>query len=108
MAVSTKPWSAPTLADFGGDVGRLCSACLIDLNPAGQPKVAGQCKLPYKEPGGAVNANALRAISGVLAGARGGVQAPADAKKAAARKLVGLMRGADMQPGDGLLRMAGM
>lgn len=42
-----------------------CSACLVDNNPAGQPKTKDQCHFPYKEPGsGDVNVNALRAIVG--------------------------------------------
>ena len=89
---SNAAWSAPTVSDFGGDVGRYCSACLIDMNPAGQAKTAENCKLPYKEPSGAINRNALRAISAVLAGARGGVQAPASDKAAATRKLASLKR----------------
>lgn len=108
MAISNRPWSAPTVGDFGGDPARYCSACLMDLNPAGGDKVAANCKLPVKEPNGDVNANALRAASAALAGARGGVQAPAEAKRAAARKLVTMMRSAQMTPGQSLTRMAGM
>src|SRR5262249_2508609 len=107
MALSSKPWNAPSVGGFGGGVDRYCKACLIDLNTGGQ-KTAGNCKLPYKEPNGDVNVNALRAIAAVLGGARGGVQAPPDAKKAAARKLVGLMKSANMTPGDPTLKMAGM
>ena len=108
MAASTKPWSAPTVADFAGDPAKYCDACMIDMNEPGGQKTAGQCKLPYKEPDGTVNANALRSIAAILGGARGGVDAPADKKRAAARKTAGLMRANNMTPGDGLMRMAGM
>ncbi|HEV2237406.1 MAG TPA: hypothetical protein VGR57_12160 [Ktedonobacterales bacterium] len=66
---------------------------MIDENPGGKPKVQALCKLPYKEPGGAVNKNALRAIAAALAGARGGLKdVSAAAKKAAQAKLDSLMR----------------
>lgn len=104
---SDKPWSPPTVADFGGDIGKYCAACMIDMNGEGA-KTAGNCKLPYKEPSGAVNKNALRAIAAVLGGARGGVQASPDAKRAAARKTAGMMKQAGMSPGAGLMKMAGM
>ncbi len=38
-----------------------CSASAIDLNPAGKPKTKSNCHLPYKEPGGAINVNGVRA-----------------------------------------------
>lgn len=103
------PWTAPSLADFGGNVADYCAASLIDENAAGAAKVAGLCKLPYKRKADApVNQGALRAAAGVLQGARGGVQASPAAKKSAAAKLVRLMNEAKMTPGDGLTRMAGL
>lgn len=84
-----------------------CAACMIDDNPAGADKKQALCKLPYKEPSGAVNKNALQAISGALQGARGGLVAvsPAD-KKAAAKKCLALMQEAKMTPGQGLKDLA--
>lgn len=69
-----------------------------------------KCKLPYREPkGGAVNKGALRSISGVLQGSMGGVKGVAmEAKRAAAKKCLGLMKEAKMHIGDGLYRAAGM
>ena len=66
--------------------------CLIDLNPPGKPKVKALGKLPVREPDGAYNVNAIHAAVAALAGGRGGVQAPPEAKRAAARKLRALYR----------------
>jgi|SRR5215471_6302454 len=98
---STKPWKAPSVADFGGDVGRYCAACMIDTNPAGSEKTAGNCKLPYKEPGGAVNVAALRAVLSVLGGGRGGVQASSAQKAAAKAKAQRLLSQAGGSPANG-------
>jgi hypothetical protein len=89
------------------DTDAYCAACMIDENPAGGKKTQDKCKLPYKEPGGAVNKNALRAIAAALAGARGGVQASPSSKKAAARKVKALMMEAKMEVGDSTKHMAG-
>lgn len=109
MAFEDTPWTGPTLSDFGGNVNAYCDASLIDLNDGTGRKTAGNCKLQIKRNADApVNMGALRACAAILAGARGGVVAPADAKRAAARRLVSLMRQAKMQPGDNLMRMSGM
>src|SRR5512146_2767539 len=110
MAVSDKAWGSITEADYA-DAADFCSACLIDLNPSGQPKTKALCKLPYKEPaamGGNVNRGGAHGCAGVLAGARGGVDAPMEAKMAAARKLVTVYR-QDLQetPPPSLMQMAG-
>ncbi len=71
-----------------------CQDCLIDLNEAGQEKVQAKCKLPFRKHGASKwNINALRAMG---SGARGlaAVNAPADAKRAAARKIAGKWRSA--------------
>lgn len=85
--VSDAPWNFDD-SDYK-DAETYCAACLIDLN-AGEGKIKGACKLPVKEPGGKVNRNGVHAAAAVLAGGRGGVDAPAEAKQAAARKLVRL------------------
>jgi hypothetical protein len=87
VAFSNRPWSQIKESDYR-DAAAFCSACLIDLNPPGGDKSKGDCKLPVKEPGGAVNINAVHAAAAALAGARGGVQAPTDKKRAAAKRLV--------------------
>jgi hypothetical protein len=76
------------------------------LNEAGEEKVKDKCKLPVKEPGGTYNRNGIHAAAGALAGARGGVQAPAAEKKKAARKLVRLYREMDEEPPESLRRLA--
>lgn len=82
---------------------------MIDENEPGKQKVQALCKLPYREPnGGAVNKGALRSIAGVLQGSMGGLKGVSmDAKRAAAKKCLALMKEAKMQIGDGLYRAAG-
>jgi hypothetical protein len=105
MAVSDKPWSAFSEADYTPE--QFCRAALIDLNTPGDDKVKGQCKLPVLEPNGAVNRNGVHAAAAVLAGGRGGVQAPPDRKRAAARRLISLYRQLDEDPPETLVRLAG-
>lgn len=105
MAVTEKPWDGS--ASRYPSTEAYCAACLIDLNKPGQKKVQSLCKLPIKEPGGAINKNALAAAAAALAGARGGVQAPGPEKKKAARALMRAYREAKMDPPDSLRRMAG-
>jgi hypothetical protein len=64
------------------------SSCLIDTGE-GDPDSKARYKLPVREPGGAINANAVSAATSALVGGRGGVDAPSSAKAAAARKLRG-------------------
>lgn len=108
MAVSDEPWGQVSESDYA-DAGAFCDACLINLNTGGRSGwTKANCKLPVKEPGGDVNRNAIHAAAAVLSGARGGVDAPADAKRAAARKLVAMYRAADEEPPEMISRMAGM
>lgn len=58
MALSNKPWSGA--ASNYKDTAAYCAACLIDDNEPGQPKVQSKCHLPIKEPGGDINAAAVR------------------------------------------------
>ena len=106
MPISNKPWSSVSESDYR-DAAAFCGACLIDLNESGQEKVKGKCKLPVREPGGAINKNALSAAAAVLAGGRGGVDAPPEEKRKAARKLIRLYREAEMEPPESLRRLAG-
>lgn len=91
--VSTKPWSDFSAADY--TPAQWHAATLIhdhdpDGGSGGYPK--SQCKLPVREPNGALNVNGVHAAAGVLAGARGGVDASAAQKQAASGKLRGLYR----------------
>lgn len=104
MAFSRAPWSSPE-ADL--DTEEYCSVCLIDANPAG-PKTKANCNLPVKStPGGPTNINALHACSVALAGGRGGLDAPPEQKRSAARKLIRLYREAGEVPPPSLRRVAG-
>lgn len=88
MAVTSSPWDG-SASRYTPEQWK--ASCLIDTGE-GDPDSKGRYKLPVKEPGGAVNANAVHAAAAALAGGRGGVQASPAAKKAAARKLVSLYR----------------
>jgi hypothetical protein len=105
MPFSDKPWGSISESDYE-DAGAFCAACLIDLNEPGRPKVKDRCKLPVKEPGGVYNRNAIHAAAAALAGARGGVQAPPEEKRKAARKLIRLYREMDEEPPESLRRLA--
>ena len=100
-------WQAP---GKGLDAAAYCKVCLIDTNPPGKTKTKIQCHLPIRQrPGGPVYKQALRSAAAALMGARKPmVGVSASQKKAAARKLVRLMRQAKMEPGASILRMAGM
>ncbi len=105
-AVSDAPWSRFSAADY--DLRQWTRACLIDTGE-GEPDSKDRYKLPVKEPGGAVNRGGAHAAAGVLAGARGGVQASEEQKRAAARKLLAIYRDdLDEEPPESLMTMAGM
>ena len=106
MPFSDQPWSADESAY--SDAAAFCAACLIDENPAGKPKAKGLCKLPVKGAGGGYNRNAIHAAWAALAGARGGVQASAESKRQAARKLVRLYREMGDEVPPAMVRMAGL
>lgn len=104
MAFSNKPWGSISESDYK-TAESFCSACLIDLNSGGE-KTKSKCKLPYKEPGGAVNRNGVHAAAAALAGARGGVSAPSEEKRKAARKLIRLYAQMNEEPPESLRRIA--
>ena len=109
MALSQKPWGKISETDYA-DAADYCSACLLDLNGSGD-KTKAQCHLPVKEPksmGGALNRNGMLAAQGALLGARGGVKLDPAQKRTAAKKLGSMMQNNDMDPAEGLMRMAGM
>lgn len=104
-SVSDKPWEQFTAASYT-TANAYCAACLIDTNQGEKSKAL--CKLPYKEPGGAINRAGVHAVAAVLAGGRGGVSAPQDEKVAAAKRLVSIYRN-DLKedPPESLIRLAG-
>jgi hypothetical protein len=93
--ISNSPWGQFSEADY--DVEQWHNACIIHLHD-GAPESKEQCKLPVREPDGTLNRNAVHAAAGALAGARGGVQAPPDAKRRAAATLRGLYADLEEQP----------
>lgn len=98
--VSDKPWDFSE-ADYG-DADKFCAACIIDLNKPGAEKVKGNCKLPVREPGGALNSNALSAAAQRI----GMTDAPPEEKKGAARKLISLYQEAGKEPPESLVNLA--
>lgn len=109
MPISNRPWGEvdKTVKAYGS-AEKYCLACLIDMNEPGEEKVASKCKLPVREPDGAINRNALAAAAAALVGGRGGVDAPLAEKRKAARKLIALYREAEMEPPESLKRLAGV
>ena len=107
-SISDRTWSEIAESDYA-DAGDYCDACLIDLNPRGEERTKGRCKLPVYEPrklGRKLNRNAVHAAAVVLAGGRGGVDAPKEEQRKAARKLVRLYRELDEEPPESLAKLA--
>jgi hypothetical protein len=102
VEVSERPWNAEIWS--GHDPARYCAACLIDLNEG--VKAKERCHLPVYEPGGALSRRAVHAAAAVLTGARGGVDAPHDARRAAARRLIQLYRDLRQAPPESLILLA--
>ena len=89
VKVSNKPWGNFQESDYS--VEQWHRACLIHLHD-GAPTAKSECKVPVREPDGTLNRNALGPAAAALAGARSPLQAPADKKREAARKLIRLYR----------------
>lgn len=90
--ISDRPWAGISRASYGSAV-EYCAACVIDENQPGQPKTKSRCKLPVYEPqrlGGLLNRNAVHAAANRLLRTRGGVEAPAAVRRAAAIRLLQL------------------
>uniref|UniRef100_A0A7J3SM33 Uncharacterized protein n=1 Tax=Fervidicoccus fontis TaxID=683846 RepID=A0A7J3SM33_9CREN len=106
MPISNKPWGQVSESDYK-DAETFCKYCLIDLNEPGQDKTKALCKLPVYEPNGALNRNAVHAAAAALAGARGGVSAPLEEKRAAARKLLRLYAELKEEAPESIKKLAG-
>jgi hypothetical protein len=98
-AASDTPWSQFSASDY--TLAQWKRACLLTM-PGGDPESKSTYKLPVREPGGALNRNGVHAAAAALGGARGGVDAPTDAKAAAKRKLRGLYSQLGEDPPDSL------
>ena len=104
MPFTNSPWDAAAVKR-NLDVEDYRKVCLIVL---GDGKTKEQCKLPVRAtPGGPINVNAMAAAAAVLAGGRGGVDAPSEKKRSAARRLIRLYREAEREPPPALKRVAG-
>lgn len=104
MAIDNSAWSSPE-ADLSPQ--DFCDVCLVNMNDGPRADwVKAKCKLPIKKtPGSSPNANALRNAASRIFQMKG---VPPDEKKKAAKKMVSMMKEADMEPGDNLMSMAGM
>ncbi len=102
MPISNKPWSQFSESDYTIEQWR--RACLIDMG--GDRENKSNFKLPVREPDGAVNRNGVHAAAAALAGARGGVQAPPEQKRKAARALIRLYGELEEEPPESLRRAA--
>lgn len=100
MTITNKPWDGS--ASKYKDTDAYCAACLIDDNPEGQKKVQDLCHLPVKEPGGAVNKNAVHNAAARI----GQTQTSSANKKKAARALIGYYGQMKETPPDSLKNMA--
>jgi 2'-5' RNA ligase len=98
-AISEEPWSKWSAADYS--IEQWHRACLIHLH-SGAPTSKGECKLPVRTPTGTVNRAGVHAAAAALAGARGGVNAPAEQKAKARRALRGLYSQLKEEPPDSL------
>ena len=102
MAISDKPWSQFSQADYMPEQMR--RACLIHIDPNSDNKA--DHKLPVREPDGTLNRNGVHAAAAVLAGERGGVDAPPAQTRAAARQLIRFYREMNEDPSESLRRLA--
>jgi len=107
MASTSKPWDGS--ASRWPDTASFCDSCAYNGNTGDRADwVQAQCKLPFKEPNGDINTNALGAASAALAGARGGLVGMSSAdKKKAAKKLISAYSSCQMDPPDSLKKIAG-
>lgn len=106
MAISDKPWGQFSDADYR-DAGQLCDFSLINLNDGPRADwTKGNCKLAVFEPSGDLSRGGVHAAASVLAGGRGGVMAPPEAKRAAARKLLGFYKDLQEDPPEAIVQLA--
>ena len=104
MPFSDDKWDVSKLTELDAD--DYCEVCLVDFNPSGQSKVKGRCRLPVRyTPDGPFNKATIRNAMGRIFQLKG---APADKKRAAARRLVSLAREAEISVGESVLKLAGM
>jgi len=104
--VSDKPWEQFKESDY--TLEQWHRACLVHLHD-GPPTSKGQCKVPVREPDGALNRNGCHAAAAAFAGARTPLDAPLEKKRRGARELVAIYRNdLEEEPPESLLRLAGL
>lgn len=103
-AISEEPWSNFSASDYSIEQWR--KACLIKM-PGGDPEAKSTYKVPVRTPTGALSRAGVHAAAAALAGARGGVDAPASEKAKARRALLGLYRQLGDEPPDSLTSATG-
>ena len=96
---SDKPWSQFPASAYTPEQWH--NACLVHLH-TGAPQSKSECKLPVKEPGGALNRNGVHAAAGRL----NQTQAPPEKIASAKSKLRGLYRQLGEEPPDSLKAQA--
>ena len=104
-AASATPWghvpqAVSTPASISASRG-------LQPHPGGVPDTKDQCKLPVREPGGALNRNGVHAAAGAIGGSRGGVSASAEQKAKAKAALRGLYGTLNEDPPDSIKAAAG-
>lgn len=99
--ISEEPWSNFSAADYS--IEQWHNSCLIHLHD-GPPTSKGECKLPVKTPSGALNRRGVFAAAAAIAGARGGVNAPASEKAKAVKRLLGYYQQLGQDPPKVLLQ----
>lgn len=105
--VSKRPWRHFKPADYEVPQ-RYCFYSLINNNAVPKGEWAFEaCLLPVYEPNGDLNRTGVHAAAAALAGARGGVHANPQTKRAAARKLIGLYGQLKEPVPDSIRRLAG-
>lgn len=103
LALSTKPWSAYSEADY--TVEQWHAACLIHQH-SGPPTSKQDCKLPVKTPSGALNREGCIAAAGALAGARTPLKASSEEKSSAAKALIRYYGQFNMKPTPKMMSLA--
>lgn len=101
--ISDKPWGQFSESDYTD--AQYEAACILERGTGNTAKE--RCALPVREPDGTLNRNGVHAAAARLAGAGGGVNAPASAKRTAARKLLSLYREIGDPPPDSITKLAG-
>jgi hypothetical protein len=103
MAISERPWSDFSDKDY--TIQQLHRAALIHTH-TGAPDTKDNEKVAVLEPDGTLNRGGVHAAASVLAGGRGGVDAPAADKRAAARRLITLYGELKETPPESIKRLA--